>query len=130
MGSPTTGFLHVVRIGGDVTALWLMPFQSSPGRDDGYDVSDYYGVNPAYGTLGDFVESPMEPRCAASASSSTSLSTTRRTSTRGFSGRDATPSPSIVTGMFGQTRNQGSARPRSHRAPGRHLTGGQLLSTT
>jgi maltose alpha-D-glucosyltransferase / alpha-amylase len=39
-----------------VTALWLMPFQCSPGRDDGYDVSDYYGVNPAFGTLGDFVE--------------------------------------------------------------------------
>jgi maltose alpha-D-glucosyltransferase / alpha-amylase len=39
-----------------VTAIWLMPFQKSPGRDDGYDVSDYYGVNPAYGTLGDFVE--------------------------------------------------------------------------
>ena len=27
-----------------VTAIWLMPFQTSPGRDDGYDVSDYYGV--------------------------------------------------------------------------------------
>jgi maltose alpha-D-glucosyltransferase / alpha-amylase len=39
-----------------VTALWLMPFQPSPGKDDGYDISDYYGVNPAYGTLGDFVE--------------------------------------------------------------------------
>ena len=39
-----------------ITAIWLMPFQSSPGRDDGYDISDYYGVNPAYGTLGDFVE--------------------------------------------------------------------------
>jgi maltose alpha-D-glucosyltransferase/alpha-amylase len=39
-----------------ITAIWLMPFQPSPGRDDGYDVSDYYGVNPAYGTLGDFVE--------------------------------------------------------------------------
>src|SRR5262249_46155717 len=39
-----------------VTAIWLMPFQTSPGRDDGYDVSDYYGVNPAHGTLGDFVE--------------------------------------------------------------------------
>jgi len=33
-----------------------MPFQCSPGRDDGYDISDYYGVNPVYGTLGDFVE--------------------------------------------------------------------------
>jgi maltose alpha-D-glucosyltransferase/alpha-amylase len=39
-----------------VTAIWLMPFQVSPGRDDGYDIADYYGVNPAYGTLGDFVE--------------------------------------------------------------------------
>ena len=39
-----------------VTAIWLMPFQNSPGRDDGYDISDYYSVNPAYGTLGDFVE--------------------------------------------------------------------------
>jgi len=39
-----------------ITAVWLMPFQVSPLRDDGYDVSDYYGVNPRYGTLGDFVE--------------------------------------------------------------------------
>jgi maltose alpha-D-glucosyltransferase/alpha-amylase len=39
-----------------VTAIWLMPFQISPHRDDGYDVSDYYGVDPRYGTLGDFVE--------------------------------------------------------------------------
>jgi maltose alpha-D-glucosyltransferase/alpha-amylase len=39
-----------------ITAIWLMPFQTSPGSDGGYDVSDYYGVNPAYGTLGDFVE--------------------------------------------------------------------------
>jgi maltose alpha-D-glucosyltransferase / alpha-amylase len=39
-----------------VTAIWLMPFQPSPGRDDGYDIADYYGVNPRYGTLGDFVE--------------------------------------------------------------------------
>ncbi len=39
-----------------VTALWLMPFQKSPCKDDGYDVSDYYTVDPRYGTLGDFVE--------------------------------------------------------------------------
>jgi maltose alpha-D-glucosyltransferase/alpha-amylase len=39
-----------------ITAIWLMPFQTSPGRDDGYDVADYYSVNAAYGTLGDFVE--------------------------------------------------------------------------
>jgi maltose alpha-D-glucosyltransferase/alpha-amylase len=39
-----------------VTAIWLMPFQVSPHRDDGYDISDYYGVDPRYGTIGDFVE--------------------------------------------------------------------------
>jgi maltose alpha-D-glucosyltransferase/alpha-amylase len=39
-----------------VTAVWLMPFQTSPGRDDGYDVADYYNVDQRYGTLGDFVE--------------------------------------------------------------------------
>jgi maltose alpha-D-glucosyltransferase/alpha-amylase len=33
-----------------------MPFQPSPGKDDGYDIADYYGVDPRYGTLGDFVE--------------------------------------------------------------------------
>ncbi len=39
-----------------VTAIWIMPFQPSPQRDDGYDIADYYGVDPRYGTLGDFVE--------------------------------------------------------------------------
>jgi len=39
-----------------ITAIWLMPFQSSPCRDDGYDIADYYNVDPRYGTLGDFVE--------------------------------------------------------------------------
>jgi maltose alpha-D-glucosyltransferase/alpha-amylase len=33
-----------------------MPFQTSPGRDDGYDVSNYYDVDARFGTLGDFVE--------------------------------------------------------------------------
>ncbi|HSL56658.1 MAG TPA: maltose alpha-D-glucosyltransferase [Acidimicrobiales bacterium] len=37
-----------------VTALWLMPFYPSPLRDDGYDIADYEGVNPSYGTLRDF----------------------------------------------------------------------------
>ena len=39
-----------------VTALWLSPFQPSPHQDDGYDTADYFGVDPRYGTLGDFVE--------------------------------------------------------------------------
>ncbi len=37
-----------------VTALWLLPFYSSPLRDDGYDISDYTGVHANYGTLQDF----------------------------------------------------------------------------
>jgi len=39
-----------------VNAIWLMPFQTSPDRDGGYDIADYYNVDPRYGTLGDFVE--------------------------------------------------------------------------
>ena len=39
-----------------VTAIWLMPFQTSPHRDDGYDIADYYSVDQRYGTLGDFVD--------------------------------------------------------------------------
>ncbi len=36
------------------TAIWLMPFYPSPLRDDGYDISDYRGINPSYGTPKDF----------------------------------------------------------------------------
>jgi maltose alpha-D-glucosyltransferase/alpha-amylase len=37
-----------------VTALWLLPFYPSPMRDDGYDIANYYDVNPNFGTLDDF----------------------------------------------------------------------------
>ena len=39
-----------------VTCLWLQPFYRSPNRDNGYDVADYYTVDPRFGTLGEFVE--------------------------------------------------------------------------
>ncbi len=39
-----------------VTAIWLLPFYPSPLRDDGYDIADYFSVNPLYGTLEDFQE--------------------------------------------------------------------------
>lgn len=37
-----------------VNTLWLLPFYPSPLRDDGYDISDYRGIHPHYGTLADF----------------------------------------------------------------------------
>jgi maltose alpha-D-glucosyltransferase / alpha-amylase len=36
-----------------VDTLWLLPFYPSPLRDDGYDIADYRGVNPSYGTAQD-----------------------------------------------------------------------------
>jgi trehalose synthase len=45
---------HLSRLG--VTCLWLMPFFPSPDRDDGYDITDFYGVDPRLGTPGDVVE--------------------------------------------------------------------------
>ena len=37
-----------------VNAIWLLPFYPSPRRDDGYDIADYRGIHPDYGTLADF----------------------------------------------------------------------------
>lgn len=37
-----------------VNTIWLLPFYPSPLKDDGYDISDYRGVHPDYGTLRDF----------------------------------------------------------------------------
>ena len=45
---------YLARLG--VSTLWLNPVHPTPGRDDGYDVTDYYGVDPRLGTVGDFVE--------------------------------------------------------------------------
>ena len=39
-----------------ITTIWLMPFQPSPRKDHGYDISNYYDVDPRFGSLGDFVE--------------------------------------------------------------------------
>ncbi|GII21000.1 alpha-amylase family protein [Planosporangium mesophilum] len=45
---------YLARLG--VTCLWLNPIHPSPGRDDGYDVTDFYNVDPRIGSLGDFAE--------------------------------------------------------------------------
>jgi maltose alpha-D-glucosyltransferase/alpha-amylase len=37
-----------------VDCLWILPMYPSPLRDDGYDIADFYGIHPAYGTVEDF----------------------------------------------------------------------------
>ena len=46
------GYLQALGVDG----VWLTPFYPSPQKDHGYDVADYYGVEPQYGTLSDFDE--------------------------------------------------------------------------
>src|SRR5881628_3166957 len=53
-GGLTARIPYLAQLG--VSCLWLLPFHPSPNRDDGYDISDYYGIDPRLGTLGDFVE--------------------------------------------------------------------------
>ncbi len=43
---------HLAWLG--VDAVWISPFYPSPMKDFGYDVADYTGVDPIFGTLGDF----------------------------------------------------------------------------
>jgi trehalose synthase len=45
---------HLADLG--VTCLWLMPFYPTAERDDGYDITDFYGVDPRLGTHGDLVD--------------------------------------------------------------------------
>ncbi|HYF27164.1 MAG TPA: alpha-amylase family protein, partial [Baekduia sp.] len=37
-----------------VDCIWLLPFYPSPLRDGGYDIADFFGIHPDYGTLEDF----------------------------------------------------------------------------
>lgn len=45
-------YLHAL----GVDTLWIAPFQPTPNKDNGYDISDYYGVDPRHGSSGNFVE--------------------------------------------------------------------------
>jgi maltose alpha-D-glucosyltransferase/alpha-amylase len=45
-----------------IDTVWLAPFQPTPNRDNGYDVSDFYGVDPRHGSSGDFVEFMRQAR--------------------------------------------------------------------
>ena len=42
---------HIASLGADV--LWVSPFYPSPQADNGYDISDYQGVDPLFGSLAD-----------------------------------------------------------------------------
>lgn len=44
-------YLHAL----GVDTIWLAPFQPTPNKDNGYDISDYYGVDSRHGSCGDFV---------------------------------------------------------------------------
>ena len=59
---------HIAALGAD--ALWLSPIYPSPMADGGYDVADYTGVDPRFGTLDDadaLVAAAHEPRAARAA---------------------------------------------------------------
>ncbi|RAU82920.1 alpha-amylase family protein [Pontibacter arcticus] len=45
-------YLHAL----GVDTVWLAPFHPSPNKDNGYDIQDYYGVDPRHGSSGNFVE--------------------------------------------------------------------------
>lgn len=51
---------YLARLG--VTCLWLNPIHPSPLRDNGYDITDYYGIDPRLGSLGDFAELTIQAR--------------------------------------------------------------------
>jgi maltose alpha-D-glucosyltransferase/alpha-amylase len=50
----TSRLSYLSRLGVDV--VWLNPLHPSPRRDGGYDVVDHYGVDPRFGSLGDFAD--------------------------------------------------------------------------
>lgn len=45
-------YLHTL----GVDVIWLTPIYQSPGKDNGYDISDYFTIDPLYGTMADFEE--------------------------------------------------------------------------
>jgi trehalose synthase len=54
LGGLATKIDYLAELG--VNCLWLMPFYPSPDRDDGYDILDFYGVDPRLGNHGELVE--------------------------------------------------------------------------
>ena len=110
-----------------VTALWLLPFYPSPGRDDGYDIADYGDDQSRFRDDEGFQAlHPGSARSAACASSPNSSSITPPTSTTGSSAPAAAiRARARATGMSGATptrniraRGSSSPTPRSRTGPG------------
>ena len=103
---------HLAWLG--VDALWLSPIYPSPMHDMGYDVADYKGVDPVFGTLEDFDRLVRPPASAGCAWCSTWCPATPRSSTPG--------SGSTRTGTSGATSRTTGCR-RSAARRGRSWTG-------
>ncbi|MBF6608730.1 MAG: trehalose synthase, partial [Flavobacterium sp.] len=50
----THGLQYLSRLG--INCIWLLPIYKTPNRDNGYDVQDYYSVDPRLGDLGHFAQ--------------------------------------------------------------------------
>ena len=51
---------YIKELGADY--IWMPPFFVSPQKDNGYDVEDYYNIDPRYGTMEDFEELSAEAK--------------------------------------------------------------------
>ena len=85
-----------------ISTIWLSPFQPTPNRDNGYDISDFYGVDPRHGSSGDFVEFMQHAKKRGMKSSWISSSTTPPISIDGSRNRAQTSILNIAIGTFGR----------------------------
>ena len=86
-----------------IRGVWLSPVTVSPNADFGYDVADFYAVDPSLGTMSDLDDARRpRPRRAASRSCSTSSRTTRASSTRGSGSRGRHATTRSATGTSGR----------------------------
>ncbi len=122
-----------------ITAVWLLPFYPSPLKDDGYDIADYTGVNPNYGTIEDarrfireahrrgirvitelvinhtsdqhpwFQRARLRPREARSATSTSGATATRNTPACASSSRISSPATGRTTASPGSTTGTASS---------------------
>ena len=96
-----------------VNALWLLPFYPSPWKDDGYDIADYQGIHPMYGTLHDFRTFLREAHGAACGSLRNWCSITPPTNTPGSAGHGPRSQAAA-----GETITSGATRPTATRTRG------------